>query len=142
LLWYAPSWLKSPVRDWQSQGDQYTNDNSDWQSTHPVLLLETLATCLHTYPRVNGTGCSASTSHTTWYQSQRSLTHGQDDRERCWYDKRLVSSLRSLESKENLGRTCLSSLNRRMRTRTSGGVGREVSNGRPYPIRQICNHSS
>ena len=37
-----------------------------------------------------------------------------------------------------LGETCLTSLsdlNRLVRTRMLGGVGRAVSNGRPYPIR-------
>ena len=37
-----------------------------------------------------------------------------------------------------LGETCLASLsdlNRLVRTRMLGGVGRAVSNGRPYPIR-------
>jgi len=32
--------------------------------------------------------------------------------------------------------TSLSALNRLVRTRMLGGVGRAVSNGRPYPIRQ------
>ena len=38
------------------------------------------------------------------------------------------------EFKDSLGRTCSSSLNRRMRTRMSGGVGRASGNRRPYPI--------
>ena len=39
-----------------------------------------------------------------------------------------------------LGETCLTSLsdlNRLVRTRMLGGVGRAVSNGRPYPIRPL-----
>jgi hypothetical protein len=36
-----------------------------------------------------------------------------------------------------MGGACSSTLNRRMRTRTYGGVGRVVSNDRPYPISSI-----
>ncbi len=38
--------------------------------THSVLLLETLATCSHAHPRVNGTRRLAPASHPTRHQSQ------------------------------------------------------------------------
>ena len=38
------------------------------------------------------------------------------------------------EPKVNLGIPCSASLNRRMRTRMYGGVGRGPGNGHPYPI--------
>ncbi len=44
-----------------------------------------------------------------------------------------------------LGETCLTSLsdlNRLVRTRMLGGVGRAVSNGRPYPIGHTLYHDS
>jgi hypothetical protein len=63
-------------------------------------------------------------------ESQRSLAHGQDD----WYDECLVSGARSFESEDTMGRACSSTLNRRMRTRTYGGVWRVPGNGHPYPI--------
>ncbi|MBX3420471.1 MAG: group II intron reverse transcriptase/maturase [Pirellulaceae bacterium] len=43
------------------------------------------------------------------------------------------------EPKDFMERTCSSSLNRRMRTRMSGGVGRAVSNDRPYPISALIH---
>ena len=62
------------------------------------------------------------------------MAHGQDDRKRCRDDERLAILARSLESEDPLGRACSSSWNRLVRTRMLGGVGRTVSNGRPYPI--------
>ncbi len=45
-------------------------------------------------------------------------------------DERLVANKRGLEPKDTLGRACSTSLNRRMRTRMHGGVGRVPGNGR------------
>jgi len=59
---------------------------------------------------------------------------GQDNRKFCRHDERLVSFARCRESENPLGRACSSSWNRLVRTRMLGGVGRTVSNGRPYPI--------
>ena len=70
----------------------------------------------------------------TRQDSQRSVAHGQDDCEWCRYDECLVILARCLESEDSLGKTCSSSWNRLVRTRMLGGVGRTVSNGRPYPI--------
>jgi RNA-directed DNA polymerase len=39
-----------------------------------------------------------------------------------------------LEHEDSLGRACSTSLNRRMRTRMYGGVGRVTGDGGPYPI--------
>ena len=70
----------------------------------------------------------------TRQDSQRSVAHGQDDCEWCRYDECLVILARCLESEDSLGKTCSSSWNRLVRTRMLGGVGRTVSNDRPYPI--------
>ena len=39
-----------------------------------------------------------------------------------------------LESEDSLGKTCSSSLNRLVRTRMLGGVGKVPGDGHPYPI--------
>jgi hypothetical protein len=46
----------------------------------------------------------------------------------------MASRSRSLESQDIMGGTCSSSLNRRMRARLSGGVGRVPGNWDRYPI--------
>ena len=47
---------------------------------------------------------------------------------------RLRTETSYAEPENTLGGTCSASPNRLMRSRMSGGVGRAVSNGRPYPI--------
>jgi hypothetical protein len=103
-------------------------------SPHTDVLLETLAQTETSTRNAARVRRPASSGHPTRPESQRALAHGQDDCQRRWYDERLASRSRSLESKDIMERTCSSSLNRRMRTRMSGGVGRAVSNDRPYPI--------
>ena len=44
-------------------------------------------------------------------------------------------------SQDLMGRACSSSLNRRMQTRTYGGVGRVVSNDHLYPISYLITAS-
>ena len=49
-------------------------------------------------------------------------------------DERLASTSGAYQLKESVGKSCSASLNRRMRTRMYGGVGRVASDGHPYPI--------
>ena len=49
----------------------------------------------------------------------------------------MASSPRSFKHEDIMGRACSSSLDRRMRTRTYGGVGRVPGNGHLYPILPI-----
>ncbi|XZE36086.1 hypothetical protein SH501x_001640 [Pirellulaceae bacterium SH501] len=49
----------------------------------------------------------------------------------------VASSPRGFKHEDIMGRACSSSLDRRMRTRTYGGVGRVPGNGHPYPIRPL-----
>lgn len=103
-------------------------------TAHSLLLLETLAKCSHTYSESACNERPTQTSDPARQELQGSLAYGQDDRERRWYDERLVSRTGFFESQDLMGRTCSSTLNRRMRTRTYGCVGRVVSNDHPYPI--------
>ena len=48
--------------------------------------------------------------------------------------EQVAGATRTSFVKATLGRACSSSRNRLVRTRMLGGVGRAVSNGRPYPI--------
>jgi len=107
--------------------------------THSVLLLEELATCSHTHPRTHSSGRLTEASYPARHKSQRTLAHGQNDRKWCRNDERMVSRSGSLESQDIMGRTCSSSLNRRMQIRMSGGVVRVVSNDHSYPmLRHYC----
>ena len=58
---------------------------------HSMLLLETLATCSHTYSESAGNERPANTGNPARQKSQGSLAHGQDDREWRWNDERLLS---------------------------------------------------
>ena len=108
-------------------------------ASHPDVLLETLASCAHASPRTHSIRRPASPSHPSRQKSPRPLAHGQNHRQRCWDDECVVTRTGHAEPENTLGGTCSASPNRLMRTRMSGGVGRAVSNGRPYPIsRTYC----
>ncbi len=62
------------------------------------------------------------------------LAYSQDHRQWCRYGQRMAGRTRTHLPQSNLGRTCSDWSNRLVRTRMLIGVGRTVSNGRPYPI--------
>ena len=103
-------------------------------ATYSVLLLETVASSENTSPALDSPGSSTSSSDPPCTQPSGSLAHGQDNRQRCGHDKRVAADSRRHELKDSVGGTCSASLNRRMRTRTYGGVGRASGDRRPYPI--------
>ncbi len=93
-------------------------------ASHTLLLLEALASRTHTSPSADRVGRLATPCRPTREKSQRSVAHGQDDSQWSRHDECLVASPMGIEFKDTLGRACSPSLNRRMRTRIYGGVGR------------------
>ncbi len=77
---------------------------------------------------------SASSSDPSRTQSQRLLAHGQNHCQRRRADQRLACRTRTAQHEDLLGPACSASSNRLVRTRTLRGVGRAVSDDRPYPI--------
>lgn len=56
------------------------------------------------------------------------------NRQRRQLNKRVVAIARTVEPEKSLGRTDPASLNRLVRTRMPGGVGKVPGNGHPYAI--------
>ncbi len=97
-------------------------------------LPETLALPAHAEPGVNASGFLASSGNPSREEPQGLLAHGKDHCQWCRNDEQVAAGAGTGEPEESLGVTRSTSLNRLVRTRMPGGVGRAVSNGRPYPI--------
>ena len=67
-------------------------------------------------------------------QPQKLLAYVQNNRQRRGADECVACRTRTAQLKDIVGQACSPSLNRRMRTRMSGGVGRVIREDGPYPI--------
>jgi hypothetical protein len=103
-------------------------------SPHSDVLLEAVAPSAETSARTHPTRRPDSPSHSSRTQSERLLAHVKDNCQRSRNDQCVARRTRNVKHQDALGRACSASLNRRMRARMYGGVGRAVSDGRPYPI--------
>jgi hypothetical protein len=102
--------------------------------THSMLLLETLATCSLAHSELAGNERPAKTGDPARQESHGSLAYGQYDREWCRNHECLLNVTRRFEHEDFMGRTCSSSLDRRMRTLSYGSiVGRVSGNGHTCP---------
>ena len=103
-------------------------------SSSACVLLETLATGSHARPESIGSRRPTPPSLPSREESQRPVAHGEIDRYGSRPHQRLAARARTCLAEIPLGPTCSPSSNRVVRTRTLRGVGRAVSNDRPYPI--------
>ena len=98
------------------------------------VLLEALALPSHAQPGINAFRHLASPGNPSRKELQGLLAYGKDHCQWCRHDEQVAAGAGTGQPEESLGVTCSASLNRQVRTRMPGGVGRAVRNDRPYLI--------
>ena len=98
------------------------------------VFLEAMALTTHPHPEAEATWRTARRRRTPWHQPQSLLASGQDVRRAHGHDPTVAVRSRTCVSQISLERACSPAANRRMRTRTYGGVGAGRGNPSGYLI--------
>ncbi len=103
-------------------------------TSNPDVLLEAVASAQASTRNAHSARRSQASGDPPCTQPPELLAHVQDNCQRRRADQCVAGRTRTAQPEDTMGQACSTSLNRRMRTRTSGGVGRVTGNGGPYPI--------
>ena len=128
-----PARMDRLFRTGSDQGNLRRARRVDTPSREDVFL-EAMALTTHPHSEAEATWCAARRSRTSWHQPQSLLASCQDVRWPHGNDQTVAVRSRTCVSQIPLERACSSAANRRMRTRTYGGVGAGRGNPSGYLI--------
>ncbi len=98
------------------------------------VLLDAVASAQTPTGNAHSARCSQASGDPPRPQPQELLAYVEDDCQRRGADKCVACRTGTAQPEDIVGQPCSPSLNRRMLTRMSGGVGRVIHEDGPYPM--------